>query len=95
MTQQEIRDQLSYLINEIARIPRDRIADTATVDNELRMESVAFVELQIAIEDEYDIEIDPLRIVELNEFGAIVNYVHRRILSAEVNSCSVGDKFRP
>ena len=40
------------------------------------MESVAFVELQVAIEDEYAIEIDPIRIVELNEFGAIGDYVY-------------------
>jgi len=41
------------------------------------MQSIAFVELQVAIEDEYQIQIDPIRVVELNEFGAIVDYVYQ------------------
>ena len=65
------------LIHEIVGIPVDVITDTATVDEELQMNSVAFVELQVAIEEEYDIQIDPIEVVELNQFGAIVDYVYR------------------
>jgi acyl carrier protein len=72
---------LACLLNEIAAIPSDRITDKATVDGELQMQSVAFVELQVAIEDEYQIQIDPIRVVELNEFGAIVDYVHECVVS--------------
>jgi acyl carrier protein len=72
----EVKERLVSLINEIAKIPRDRITDHATVDEELRMESISFVELQVAIEEEYGIQIDPVRVVELNEFGAIADYVH-------------------
>ena len=75
-TKDEVREQLARLINEIARVPLKSITDEATVDNQLQMESVAFVELQVAIEDEYQIEIDPIRVVELNQFGAIVDYVY-------------------
>ena len=73
------RDQvcglISGLMQEIAGISRDKITEDATVENELRMESVAFVELQVAIEEEYEIELDPIEVVELNRFGAIVDYV--------------------
>ena len=61
------------LIHEIAGVPVERITDQATVDDELQMQSVAFVELQVAIEDTYEIQIDPIQVVELNEFGAIAN----------------------
>ena len=77
----EIMDRLKSLMNEIAAIPKERITDEATIDEDLQMQSVAFVELQVAIEDEYQIQIDPIRIVELNEFGAIVDYVHECVIS--------------
>jgi len=81
-TRQEVKQRLIGLLNEIAKIPQDRIADTATVDEDLKMESVAFVELQVAIEDEYNIQLDPIRVVELNQFGAIVDYVHETAVSS-------------
>ena len=75
----DVRERLACLINEVAKVPKDQITDRATVDEELQMQSVAFIELQVAIEDEYNIQIDPIRVVELNEFGAIVDYVYGRI----------------
>ncbi|HVO25555.1 MAG TPA: acyl carrier protein [Candidatus Margulisiibacteriota bacterium] len=74
-TRDEIRERVASLISEIASVPEEQIGDMATVDDQLQMNSVAFVELQVAIEDEYDIQIDPIRVVELNEFGAIVDYI--------------------
>lgn len=72
----DVRDRLTQLLCEIAKIPPEAISESATVDEELRMESVAFIEIQVALEDEYDIELDPVEIIELNEFGAIVDHVH-------------------
>ncbi len=72
----DVRARLAALITEIAKIPAEAIVDSATIDGALRMESVDFVELQVALEDEYQIELDPIRVVELNEFSAIVDYVH-------------------
>lgn len=74
-TRAEVRERLACLINEVANIPLDRITEDATVDDALQMQSVTFVELQVAIEDEYAIQIDPIEVVELNQFGAIVDYV--------------------
>ena len=74
-TRSAVRERLADLINEIAAIPKDLIVEQATVDGTLQMQSVAFVELQVAIEDEYQILIDPVHVVELNSFGAIVDYV--------------------
>ena len=71
----EVRERIATLITEIAKIPGDRITEGATIDGDLRMESVDFVELQVALEDEYRIELDAIRVVELNEFSAIVDYV--------------------
>lgn len=74
-TRQQIRARLAQLLCEIARVPLEMILDTATVDHELRMESVAFIEIQVAIEEEYEIQLDPIYLVELNSFGAIVDHI--------------------
>jgi acyl carrier protein len=76
-----VRVRLAQLLEEIGNIPPDRITDDARIDEELRMESVALVELQVALEDEFDIELDPIKVVELNEFAAIVDYLHERIIA--------------
>ncbi len=75
VSREEVREFLAGLMHEIAGISRDKITEDATVENELRMESVAFVEIQVSIEEQYDIELDPIEVVELNRFGAIVDYV--------------------
>lgn len=72
----DIREMLVTLLQEIAHTPLEVIRDTATIDDELSMESVAFVELQVAIEDELDIRLDPIQIIELNRFDAIVDYIY-------------------
>ena len=75
VSREEVREFISGLMHEIAGIPPEKITEDATVENELRMESVAFVEMQVSIEEQYDIELDPIEVVELNRFGAIVDYV--------------------
>lgn len=81
-TRQEVEARLAQFISEIAKVDRHLVVGGATIDEDLRMESVAFVELQVAIEEAYSIEIDPIRVVELNEFTAIVNYVYEIVTAA-------------
>jgi len=75
-TRDHVRGRLVGLLNEIAGIPVERITEGATVEEDLQMQSVVFVELQVAMEEEFDILIDPLRVVELNEFSALVDYLY-------------------
>ena len=72
----EVRELLSKLLVELAGVSSEGIHDGSTIDSDLRMESVAFLELQVALEDELGIEIDPVRVVELNELGQIADYIH-------------------
>jgi len=75
-SREAVREHLAGLVHEIARVPLDVITEDSTIDQDIRMESVAFVELQVTLEDEYGIELDAVQVVELNRFGAIVDYVH-------------------
>ena len=76
-----VRTLLVRLLHEIGSIPLDKIHDQSTVDGELSMESVVFIEVQVALEDAYQIELDPVRIVELNQFDAIIDYIHDSAMS--------------
>lgn len=75
-SRKQVRDRLVELFCEVAKIREEAISDRATVSEELQMESVAFVEIQVAIQDEYDIELDPIRLIELDQFGAIVDHIY-------------------
>lgn len=72
----EIRSLLSESLTVIGRVPVGLAKDGATIDGDLAMESVAFLEVQVAIEDTLGVEIDPVRVVELNEFSAIAKYIY-------------------
>ena len=82
LTRGEVRDRVARLVSEVLKIPQEQIGESATVDNELQMQSISFVELQVAIEEAYDIQVDPIQIVELNAFGAIVDYIHQTAVGA-------------
>jgi len=83
VTREQVRDRLTTLISEIGKIPLERINERATVDEDIQISSLAFIELQVALEEEYQIQVDPIRVVELNEFGAIVDYIHGCAVSAQ------------
>lgn len=75
-SRESVRERLRQLVHEITGVELDAITDEASIDTELRMESVAFVELQVSLEEEFGIELDAIQVVELNRFGPIVDYVH-------------------
>lgn len=72
------------LLRDIAGIPLEQITDDASFDTTLAMESVQLVELQVALEEEFQTELDPLYMIELNRFGDIVEYIYRRARGEEV-----------
>ena len=80
VSHEEVRTLIARLLSEIGHVAPDLVTDAATIDGDLKMESVAFIEVQVAIEDEYDIELDPIHIVELNRFPAIVDYVYDAVV---------------
>jgi acyl carrier protein len=78
----QVFHRVAVLLREITGTPLELATEHATLDDQLQLQSVAFIELQIAIEEEYTIRIDPVHMVELNRLGAIVDYIHRCTISA-------------
>ena len=73
---EHVRQRLSSLLQEICKRSPDEMRDSATIDRELEMESVQMVELQVAIEQEFDVTIDFLEVLRLNSFRRITDYIH-------------------
>lgn len=76
LVRSEVKARMLELLREIAKIDPDSLTEDSSLDEDIRLESVAFVELQVALEDEYQIEIDPIQVVELNRLGSIIDYIH-------------------
>ncbi len=70
-----VMTKVSELLVEIAGIDGATITEDSTIDGDLEMNSVTFVELQVALEEELEILIDPIAVVELNRLGDIVDYL--------------------
>jgi acyl carrier protein len=74
---EQVRERLLALLNEICDLGPGEIRDTSTIDRDLDLESVQMVELQVAIEQEFDVTIDFLEVLRVNSFRGITDYIHR------------------
>ncbi len=84
VTLEHVKSRVRTLMHEIAGIKPEEISDDAAFDSNLAMQSVQLVELQVALEEEFQTELDPVYMVELNRFGDIVEYIYRRARGEEV-----------
>jgi acyl carrier protein len=81
ITRGDIETYLKQLLTEVTTLRGEQISDRSAIDSDLRMESVAFVELQVAVEERYDVQLDPIEVVERNEFRLIVDYVLELVIA--------------
>jgi|GEM_PF-1721133 len=79
-----VKQRARELVHEITGLPLEEITDDASFDTALAMESVQLVELQVALEEEFQTELDPIYMIELNRFGDIAEYIYRRARGEEV-----------
>jgi len=70
-----VRRLIVDVLCQILERPRTDAERIQTLDGDIVLESVAFVELQVWLEDELDIEIDPVHVVELNIVDDIAEYI--------------------
>jgi acyl carrier protein len=75
-TVSDVRDLIVRLLAEIAKLPREDLTNDTSLDEDLALESVAFLELQVSLEDELQIQIDPVEVVERNRLLPIAEYIH-------------------
>lgn len=82
MTLEEVKTRLRDIVAEVCKIPANAVSDDTTIDEDLQLPSIAFVELQVTVEDEFDMILDPVEVVELNRLGLIAKAIHEKLAAA-------------
>jgi acyl carrier protein len=82
MTDAEILDGLSEIIDEIAGVPADEVTPDKTFVDDLDIDSLSMVEIAVAAQDKFGVEIPDDQLKDLKTVQDVVNYVK----SAEVSA---------
>ena len=77
-SREEVLELVFRLLGEFAKVDTRSVSEKSTIEHDMKLESIAFIEIQVALEEEYNIELDPICMVELNELGLIVDYIYSR-----------------
>lgn len=67
------------MLSEITERPEASLSASSSLESDLQMESIDIVEFQLALEEQFDVALDPMELIELNELDSIVSYVARQL----------------
>ncbi|MDI9490255.1 MAG: acyl carrier protein [Clostridiaceae bacterium] len=73
-----IFDQVKTIIVEIMGIAENDVVETAYLIDDLGADSLDAVELSIALQEEFEIEIEDDDILKMHTVGDIVHYIKER-----------------
>ena len=82
MTQQEILAGLSEIIDEIAGVPADEVTPEKTFVDDLDIDSLSMVEIAVAAQDKFGVEIPDDQLKDLKTVQDVISYVERASVSA-------------
>jgi acyl carrier protein len=82
---EEVKATLRRLIGEITDLDPGSITDSSTLDEDIPLPSIQFVELQAAVEDIFDIQLDPIEVLERNTFGAVAALICEKVHAGLIN----------
>ncbi len=82
MTQEEILAGLSEIIDEIAGVPADEVTPEKTIVDHLDIDSLSMVEIAVAAQDKFGVEIPDDQLKDLKTVQDVIDYVGRASVSA-------------
>jgi acyl carrier protein len=82
MTEQEILTGLGEIIDEIAGVPADQVTPEKSFVNDLDIDSLSMVEIAVAAQDKFGVEIPDDQLKNLKTVKDVVNYVQSSGVSA-------------
>jgi len=82
MTQQEILAGLSEIIDEIAGVPANEVTPEKTFVDDLDIDSLSMVEIAVAAQDKFGVEIPDDQLKDLKTVQDVIDYVGRASVSA-------------
>ena len=82
MTQEEILAGLGEIVDEIAGVPADEVTPEKTFIDDLDIDSLAMVEIAVAAQDKFGVEIPDDQLKDLKTVQDVIDYVGRAAVSA-------------
>ena len=82
MSQDEILAGLADIIDEIAGVPADEVTPDKTFVDDLDIDSLSMVEIAVAAQDKFGVEIPDDQLKDLKTVQNVIDYVGRAAVSA-------------
>ena len=82
LTEQEILVGLSEILDEVAGVPADRVTPEKTFIDDLDLDSLSMVEIAVAAQDRFGVEIPDERLADLTTVQDVIDYVRRPAVAA-------------
>ena len=82
MSDQEIQTGLAEIIDEVAGVPADQVTPDKTFVDDLDIDSLSMVEIAVAAQDKFGVEIPDDQLKDLKTVQDVVDYVRRAGVSA-------------
>ena len=80
MEEQEIREKVKHVIVEKLNVDENKINDDAKYVEDLGADSLALVDIAMALEDEFHMQIPDEDIEKITTFGSTVDYIKQHIM---------------
>jgi acyl carrier protein len=79
MTDQEILSGLAEIIEEIADVPADEVTPGKSFVDDLDIDSLSMVEIAVAAQDKFGVEIPDDQLKDLKTVHDVVNFVSKSV----------------
>jgi len=77
LSRDEIREGLSDILEEVAGVNPDDVADTKSFTDDLDVDSLAMVEVVVAAEEKFGVKIPDDEVANLKTVGDAVSYIEK------------------
>ena len=77
MTQEEILTGLGEIIDEVAGVPADQVTPDKSFVDDLDIDSLSMVEIAVAAQDKFGVEIPDEQLKDLKTVQDVVNFVSK------------------
>jgi acyl carrier protein len=82
MSDQEIQTGLAEIVDEVAGVPADQVTPDKTFVDDLDIDSLSMVEIAVAAQDKFGVEIPDDQLKDLKTVQDVIDYVKRSSASA-------------
>jgi acyl carrier protein len=82
LTEQEILAGLGEILDEVVGVSADRVTPEKTFVNDLDVDSLSMIEIAVAAQDRFGVEIPDDHLMDLRTVQDVIDYVRRPTVTA-------------